>query len=201
MIELPDELESIKTVILYEIVKNLPAEVLRTGGVDQQMLIRGAVPMLYINRYKTNNPTLRAQSERFMRYLKEELTEANEDDQVSNAASIELQNSEDIFGRIYNLFDSNNYDERISAGLAMEDLSIKMQSYELGQSKQVQLNIQKMFELISSKYFNNKEVLIDSFSRVMSLMENNSPWIRDTEFLAKFVGVCLKQVTKFDLSN
>lgn len=58
-----------------------------------------------------------------------------------------------------------------------------------------------MFELISSKYFNNKEVLIDSFSRVLSLMENNSPWIRDTEFLGKFVGVCLKQVAKFDTSN
>lgn len=88
------------------------------------MLVKDAVPMLYINRYKTNNPILRAQSERLMRYLKEELTEATEDDVAAN--SIELQNSEEVFGRIHDLFDSNNYDERISAGLAMEDLCIKM---------------------------------------------------------------------------
>ena len=58
-----------------------------------------------------------------------------------------------------------------------------------------------MFELISSKYFNNKEVLIDSFARVMLLMENESPWIKDLEFLAKYVGVTLKQIEKFDNSN
>tara|TARA_B110000285_G_scaffold122113_1_gene138059 strand:+ start:323 stop:574 length:252 start_codon:yes stop_codon:yes gene_type:complete len=58
-----------------------------------------------------------------------------------------------------------------------------------------------MFELISSKYFNNKEVFIDSFARVMSLMENESPWIKDPEFLAKYVSVTLKQIEKFDISN
>jgi hypothetical protein len=148
--------------------------------------------MLHINRYKTNDQQLRAMSERFMKYLIEELTVANDDDEVSKPANLELQNSENIFQRIYTLFDSNNYDERISAGLAMEDLSIKMQSYELGQSAQVKLNVQKMFELISSKYFNNKEVLIDSFSKVMSLMEHESPWIKDKEFLVKFITVTLK---------
>lgn len=69
-----------------------------------------------------------------MRYLKEELTEAGDEDQDNKADNIELNISEQIFMRIHALFDSNNYDERISAGLAMEDLSIKMQSYELGQS-------------------------------------------------------------------
>lgn len=58
-----------------------------------------------------------------------------------------------------------------------------------------------MFELISSKYFNNKEVLIDSFARVMSLMENESPWLKDPEFLAKYVTVTIKQIEKFDTSN
>lgn len=58
-----------------------------------------------------------------------------------------------------------------------------------------------MFELISSKYFNNKEVLIDSFARVMSLMENDSPWMKDPEFLANYVTVTLKQIEKFDHSN
>lgn len=58
-----------------------------------------------------------------------------------------------------------------------------------------------MFELISSKYFNNKEVLIDSFSKVMSLMDNESPWIKDPEFLSKYVSMTLKQIEKFDTSN
>ena len=58
-----------------------------------------------------------------------------------------------------------------------------------------------MFELISGKYFNNKEVLIDSFSKVMSLMDNDSPWIKDKEFLQKFITMTLKQIEKFDTSN
>lgn len=147
------------------------------------MLIKDAIPMIYINRYKSNNQQLRAQSERLMKYLKEELTEAGDEDQNNKAENIELNISEQILVRIHSLLDSNNYDERISAGLAMEDLSIKMQSYELGQSQQVKINILKMFELISGKYFNNKEVLLDSFAKVMSLMENESPWIKDKTFL------------------
>jgi hypothetical protein len=47
-------------------------------------------------------------------------------------STIEIQNSEQIFKKIYELFDSNNYDERIAAGLAMEDLSEKVQTEELG---------------------------------------------------------------------
>lgn len=58
-----------------------------------------------------------------------------------------------------------------------------------------------MFELISGKYFNNKETLIDSFAKIMSLMENESPWIKDKSFLDKFTGVCLKQIEKFNTSN
>ena len=36
-------------------------------------------------------------SERFMKYLVEELTEANDDDDVTKPANIELHNSENIF--------------------------------------------------------------------------------------------------------
>ena len=110
---------------LYEIIKNLPAEVLRHGGENQQMLINGAIPMLHINRYKTNDQQLRTMSERMFKYIEDELTEADEDEGAKKV-NIELQNSENIFLRIHALFDSNNYDERISAGLAMEDLSVKM---------------------------------------------------------------------------
>lgn len=40
-----------------------------------------------------------------------------------------------------------------------------------------------MFELISGKYFTNKELLIESFSKIMALMEMQSPWRKDFEFL------------------
>ena len=126
IIALPDELETIKTMTLYEIVKNLPAEVLRRGGENQQMLVHGAIPMLHINRYKTNDQQLRTMSERMLRYLEDELTEADEEEGGAKKANLELANSENIFIRIHALFDSNSYDERISAGRAMEDLSGKM---------------------------------------------------------------------------
>ena len=64
----------------------------------------------------------------------------------------------------------------------MEDLCIKMQSDELGNSKVVRQNIDKMFELISGKYFNKKEQILDSFSKIMDLMEKKSPWLTDAQF-------------------
>jgi len=48
-------LEYIKIINLYEIMKNIPDEMLRKGGPDGQLLVKGAVPMLYINRYKTQD--------------------------------------------------------------------------------------------------------------------------------------------------
>jgi len=140
IIQLPDELEVIKTINLYEVMKCLPNELLKTGGIDGKMLMGDALPMFYINRYKTSDQQLKALSERVMRYLKDALTEAE-----GISPNIELENSEEIFKKIYSLLDSNNYDDRISAGLAMEDLSMKMQSYDLGSSPQVLLNIEKMF--------------------------------------------------------
>ena len=52
---LPDELEQIKSILLFEIMKNLPAENIRQGGVNNELLIKDAIPMFYINKYKTNN--------------------------------------------------------------------------------------------------------------------------------------------------
>ena len=80
MLELPDDLEQIKTINLYEIMKNVGDEMLRTGGPDGNLLIKGAVPMLYINRYKTNNQRLRSLSQRVWRYLKDALAEAIDED-------------------------------------------------------------------------------------------------------------------------
>lgn len=108
-------------------MKNLPAEMIREGGKDNQLLIKDAIPMYFINKYKTNNQRLKVFSVRVWKYLKDTLTEAvdEEGDKVHDnfVTNIEIQNSEAIFKKIIQLFDSNNYDERIAAGLALEDLS------------------------------------------------------------------------------
>ena len=57
-------------------MKNLPAEMIREGGKDGTLLIKDAVPMFFINKYKTNNQRLKVFSERVWRYLKDTLTEA-----------------------------------------------------------------------------------------------------------------------------
>ena len=172
-------------------MKNLPAENIRQGGVNNELLIKDAIPMFYINKYKTNNQRLRVFSERVWRFLKDTLTEAVDEDgdKVPDmfVQNIEIQNSDQIFKKIYEMFDSNNYDERIAAGLAMEDLCLKVQTDELGQSQIVRENIQRMYDLISGKYFNNKELLVDSFVKVMALMEQASPWRKDLDFLIQFV--------------
>ena len=104
----------------------------REGGKDSQLLIKDAIPMYFINKYKTNNQRLKVFSERVWKYLKDTLTEAvdEEGDKVHDnfVSRIEIHNSEAIFQKILVLLDSNNYDERISAGLALEDLSKKMDS-------------------------------------------------------------------------
>jgi hypothetical protein len=40
-----------------------------------------------------------------------------------------------------------------------------------------------MYDLIAGKYFNNKELLVESFAKVMALMEQASPWRKDLDFL------------------
>ena len=70
-------------------------------------------------------------SQRVWRYLKEAMTEAVDEDADNQKIdpanlNLEINNSQGIFACILQLFDSNSYDERISAGLAMEDLCMKM---------------------------------------------------------------------------
>lgn len=192
----------IKSINLYEMMKNLPNEVLRSGGKDGQMLMREALPMLYINRYKTHDLQLKALSDRILKYLKDSITEAHEEhNEKGSLANIEVENSEEILAKIGQLFDSNSYDDRISAALAMEDLSSKLQSFELAASPHVSANIEKMLALVRGKYFNKKEQFLASFSRVLQLMEQEAPWVRSQEFRLTFVDLCSKQVDKFAKSN
>lgn len=92
IIDLPAELEVIKSINLYEVMKSLPNQMIRTGGENGDMLMKGAVPMLFINRYKTQDPNLKAMSDRIFKYLKEALVE-----DLEGASSVEMQMSEDIF--------------------------------------------------------------------------------------------------------
>lgn len=58
-----------------------------------------------------------------------------------------------------------------------------------------------MYQLISGKYFNKKELLMTSFTNVMSLMERESPWIKDAAFRQQYIEMAFKQVEKFSKSN
>lgn len=203
IMELPVELEFIKTINLYEIMKNIPNEMIRTGGPNGVMMFKAAVPMLYINRYKTHDHQLKTLSERVLKYLTNELIEANEEhrEEKGYLANLEVENSEEIFSRIHTLFDSNYFEERISAGLAIEDLSVKMQSFELAASLMVKQNIEKMMELIRGKYFNKKELLVTSFAKLMHYMEEHAVWVSNPDFTREYLDLSLKQISKFSKSN
>jgi len=82
--------------------------------------------MLYINRYAAGEEPklimMKEVAQRTWRFLNEQMVEATEQSYLQNH-QLEIQNSEAIMARILQLFDSNSYDDRIAAGLAMEDLS------------------------------------------------------------------------------
>ena len=64
--------------------------------------MKDALPMLYINRYKPHDQQLKQMSERILRYLKDAITEANEEHHEKGyQANIELHNSELIFEKIF----------------------------------------------------------------------------------------------------
>lgn len=66
--------------------------------MNNELLIKDAIPMFYINKYKTNNQRLRVFSERVWRYIKDALTEAVDEDgdkvPDSFVQNIEVLNSE-----------------------------------------------------------------------------------------------------------
>ena len=171
ILELSRELEFIKTANILEIAKNLPAEKVRRGGPDSQMLFTGAVPMAFINKYQTSNTRLKMVSDRLWRYLLDELTEAE-----GVRVDLERTNQEAILLRVAELFESNNYDERLAAGLAMEDLAAKLAPEDIVRTEAGQSVLQKMLQLIYGKYFPKKDVLIDSFASVMVLLDYANPF-------------------------
>jgi len=58
-----------------------------------------------------------------------------------------------------------------------------------------------MYQLISSKYFNKKETLLDSFMSVCNLMERHSPLVKNKEFQHQFLQTVLTQIIKFSSQN
>jgi len=100
--------------------------------------------------------------------------------------------------RILQLFDSNSYDDRIAAGLAMEDLSTHVQAHDLATSDMAKKILEKLYQLIQGKYFVKKEVLLDSYANIISLMENQSPFIKSWQLTKEFItATYLKQIDKF----
>lgn len=129
------------------------------------------------------------------------MVEASDQSYLQNHL-LEIQNSESIMVRILQLFDSNSYDDRISAGLAMEELCSHLQAEDLASSPAAQKIIEKLFQLIQSKYFVKKEILLESFSRILELMEGQSPFLKGTQLTKAFIQtIYLKQIEKFMNQN
>lgn len=83
--DLPADLAEIKTLNLYEIMKNLPESVIREGGPDKQPLFKEIVPMLHRNRMQGQDKNLRSISERTMKYLASAMNESFEANEEEGA--------------------------------------------------------------------------------------------------------------------
>jgi len=101
-----------------------------------------------------------------------------------------VENSqEEIFKLIREWLESSQYDNRVAASMAMQEITQKLSEEDLIGSKVIQEVIDKMHELIQGKYFNNKEQVVEGF---MSLVKVAN-LANKTEFANAFVGeTCLK---------
>lgn len=94
-------------VIIYEIAKGLPDEMIKENN---GAIFKDAVPIIYINRFKQNEPKLKALCRKAYQYLSEMVPHIVE------------SNQEEIFKVIGLWFDSSSYDDRLAASMAVEEL-------------------------------------------------------------------------------
>jgi hypothetical protein len=111
IIALPRELVSIIQIMLYEISKNLPEEMLRE---KHGAIFKDSIALIYINRFNVADTKLKTLSRKIYTHLSDIIPEM-----------IEHQYN-DIFKIVLELLDSNSYDDRISAANALQELSIKL---------------------------------------------------------------------------
>lgn len=70
IVQLPRELEAVTILNIYEISKNLPEEMLKQ---DNGLLIKDAIPLIFLNRYKANDPKLKGLCRKAHAYLTEHI--------------------------------------------------------------------------------------------------------------------------------
>lgn len=84
----------------------------------------------------------------------------------------------------------------------MEELCGHLQAEDLAASPATQKILGKLYELILGKYFVKKEVLLESYTKIIELMDNQSPFMKDPELGNWFIKtVYLAQLEKFTYVN
>eukprot|EP00347_Sterkiella_histriomuscorum_P023653 403333856 len=183
ILALPKELEYIICLNIYEISKNLPEEMLKQ---DSGKIFKQAVPMMFINRYKTQDYGIKTLSRKAYSFLQEHISQLTE------------SNQEDIFVMIKEWFNSPQYDDRIAASLAMSDLVSKLSEDDVRNSATVNELMNELQVLIAGKYFNDKETVIDGY---MALLKLNQRYLNNADYMNNYVDICLKQVEKYSESK
>lgn len=103
-------------------------------------------------------------------------------------------NFHEIFNQILDLLDSSSFDDRVSAAIAMQELCTRLSDEDLRTSNEVGKVVDKIHALISGKYFNNKEALVDGF---MALLKVFQSLLNNVAFVNQFAGTCLSQIEKY----
>ncbi len=107
-----------------------------------------------------------------------------------------IENNQDtIFISIRAQLDSNSYDDRVAASMAMQELCSKLSEEDVAGSSTVTDVVDKLHSLIQGKYFNNKEVVVEGFISLLKMMQ--SILLNNAEFVNNYVQTCLKQIEKF----
>mmetsp|Transcript_10422 Transcript_10422/g.10458 ORF Transcript_10422/g.10458 Transcript_10422/m.10458 type:complete len:191 (-) Transcript_10422:710-1282(-) len=170
---LPKELEIIVLVNVYEIFKNLPEEMSKSGG-----LFKEVVPIFYINRHQLNNHKLKTLARRINQHMSDVIPQLIETNQTI------------IFVRIKDMLESNSYDDRVAAALAMNELSSKLSEEDVQGSEIVLLVVEKIHQLIQGKYFNNKEMVVEGFIAILKILDQTL--LNKAEFVNGYLETTFK---------
>ena len=100
----------------FEMVKNLPESMIKDANGQ---LLKGVVPIVYINKFRVHDSSLKNLCRKIFQYLS---------DIIQNLA---ICHSNDIFFVIREFLDSNSYEDRLSASLALQDLTSKLSEEDI----------------------------------------------------------------------
>ncbi|CDW80673.1 proteasome-associated protein ecm29 homolog [Stylonychia lemnae] len=183
VVALPQELDFVVILNIYEIIKNIPEQMLKS---DQGKIIAKAIPVIYINRYKNSDYGMKTLSRKTYQYLQ---------DHISNLTE---SHSDSIFGIIKTRFESMQYEDRVSASQAMQDMVIKLSDDDLRNNTTVDEIMQMLQKQIAGKHFNDKETVVEGF---MQLLKLNKKYLNDVDYINQYVETCIQQIEKYSQSQ